>query len=51
MLLSVRNDSDAASLGFDTSVPNPARMYDYLIGGKIGISQEVRADFRNRDRT
>ena len=36
---------------FDTSVPHSARVYDYLLGGKDNISQEVRADFRNRDRT
>ena len=34
--------------GFDTSVAHQARMYDYLLGGKDNISQEVRADFGNR---
>ena len=32
----------------DTSRPHPARTYDYFLGGKDNISQEVRADFRNR---
>jgi S-adenosyl methyltransferase len=32
----------------DISRPHPARMYDYFLGGKDNISQEVRADFRNR---
>jgi len=32
----------------DTSRPAPARVYDYLLGGKDNISQEVRVDFRNR---
>ncbi|MGH3280921.1 MAG: SAM-dependent methyltransferase [Trebonia sp.] len=35
----------------DTSRPHTARMYDYFLGGKDNISQEVRADFRNRGRT
>jgi S-adenosyl methyltransferase len=35
----------------DMSQPNVARVYDYLLGGKDNISQEGRADFRNRDRT
>jgi hypothetical protein len=35
-------------LPFDTSVAHQARGYDYLLGGKDNISQEVRADFRNR---
>jgi hypothetical protein len=43
VLLSVRNDSDAASLGFDTSLPNPARMYDYLIGGKDSFAADRAA--------
>ena len=34
--------------GLDTSVAHPARVYDYLLGGKDNISQEVRADFRDR---
>jgi hypothetical protein len=37
--------------GIDTARPHPARMYDYYIGGKDNISQEVRAVFRNRVRT
>jgi S-adenosyl methyltransferase len=28
------SDGDRGVLGFDTSVPNPARMYDYFLGGK-----------------
>jgi hypothetical protein len=35
----------------DVTVPNAARAADFLYGGKDNISQEVRADFRNRDRT
>jgi len=35
----------------DMTTPNVARIYDYWLGGKDNISQEVRADFRNRDRT
>ena len=35
-------------LPFDTSVAHQARMYDYVLGGKDNISQEVRADFGNR---
>ena len=38
----------AGSLPFDTSVAHQARMYDYVLGGKDNISQEERADFRNR---
>ena len=38
-------------LPFDTSTAHQARMYDYLLGGKDNISQEVRAYFRNRDLT
>ena len=33
---------------FDTSRAHQARVYDYLLGGQDNISQEVRADFRNR---
>jgi S-adenosyl methyltransferase len=28
------SDRGKGLLGFDTSVPNPARMYDYFLGGK-----------------
>lgn len=31
----------------DTSRPHPARMYDFFLGGKDNISQEVRAVFRD----
>jgi hypothetical protein len=34
-------------LPFDTSKAHQARMYDYVLGGKDNISQEVRADFRD----
>jgi hypothetical protein len=40
-------ESQDAARGVDTSRPHSARVYDYLIGGKDHISQEVRADFRN----
>ncbi|MGH3169359.1 MAG: SAM-dependent methyltransferase [Trebonia sp.] len=33
---------------FDASVSHHARVYNYWLGGKDNISQEVRADFRNR---
>ena len=42
---------EAQTPGADTSRPHPARIYDYALGGKSHISQEVRADFCNRDRT
>ena len=32
----------------DTTRPSPARIWNYLIGGKDHISQEARADFRDR---
>jgi hypothetical protein len=35
-------------LPFDITKAHQARGYDYLLGGKDNISQEVRADFRNR---
>jgi hypothetical protein len=37
----------AGLLPFDTSVAHQARIYDYVLGGKDHISQEVRADFRD----
>ena len=40
--------NDEVKPGFDVSVPHIARVYDYWLGGKDNISQEVRADFRNR---
>jgi hypothetical protein len=33
---------------FDISTAHPARVYDFLLGGKDNISQEVRAVFRDR---
>ena len=38
-------------LAFDAKVPSSARVWNYWVGGKDNISQEVRADFCNRDRT
>jgi len=35
--------SGAGSVGIDTSVPNVARIYDYILGGKDNISQVVPA--------
>ena len=43
-----RGTSTTGPLPFDTTMANQARVYDYLLGGKDNISQEVRADFRNR---
>jgi hypothetical protein len=37
----------AGSVPFDTSKAHQARVYDYLLGGKDNISQEVRAAFRD----
>ena len=50
-LRSLSPDENSAPPEIDTSKPHSARIYDYLLGGKDNISQEVRADFRNRDRT
>jgi hypothetical protein len=46
-----RGSAEKIPAGIDISRPHAARMYDYFLGGKDNISQEVRADFRNRDRT
>ena len=35
-------------LAFDAKVPSSARVWNYWVGGKDNISQEVRADFGNR---
>jgi hypothetical protein len=43
--------ADGEYADFDVSKPNVARVYDAMLGGKDNISQEVRADFRNRVRT
>ncbi len=34
--------------GFDTGRPHMARVYDFWLDGKDNISQEERADFRDR---
>jgi hypothetical protein len=41
-------DEDHAFPRIDTTRAHPARIYDSWLGGKDNISQEVRADFRNR---
>ena len=41
-------DPDLSIPDLRTDVPHSARIYDYLLGGKDNISQEVRAYFRNR---
>jgi hypothetical protein len=37
------SESGARPAGIDTSVPNVARIYDYVLGGKDNISQVVPA--------
>jgi hypothetical protein len=39
--------TEEAPRGVDSTIPNVARIYDYLLGGKDNISQEVRAVFRD----
>ena len=38
---------DGEPAEIDVSVAHIARVYNYWLGGKDNISQEVRADFRN----
>ena len=41
----MRAAPDAETIAkLDTGVPHIARVYDYCLGGKDNISQEVRAD-------
>ena len=44
----VDEDQDWLPPGINAGIAHPARVYDYFLGGKDNISQEVRADFGNR---
>jgi S-adenosyl methyltransferase len=45
------DDEERYADGLDTSVAHQARVYDYWLGGKDNISQEVRADFCDHARS